>query len=70
MQQMKLMLVDDEERFLLTTQKVLTRKGYKVLTAASGADALELLKHNTVHVVILDVLAVSIGFVLKPHLCK
>jgi len=55
MQQMKLMLVDDEERFLLTTQKVLTKKGYKVLTAASGADALEILKHNTIHVVILDV---------------
>ena len=55
MEKMKLMLVDDEERFLSTTQKVLEKKGYRVLTAASGAEALEKLKKNLIHVVILDV---------------
>ena len=55
MEKMKMMLVDDEERFLSTTRKLLEKKDYSVLTAASGADALELLRTNRVHVVILDV---------------
>ena len=55
MEKMKLMLVDDEERFLATTQKLLARKGYEVLTATSGTEALETLKRKMVHVVILDV---------------
>ncbi len=55
MEAMKIMLVDDEERFLSTTQKLLTRKGIDVVTAASGAEALEILKHKYIHVVILDV---------------
>jgi len=55
MEKMKLMLVDDEERFLATTSKLMSRMGYDVLTAASGADALALLRENLVHVVILDV---------------
>jgi len=41
MEAMKLMLVDDEERFLATTKKLLERKGYDVVTALSGAEALE-----------------------------
>ena len=55
MEQMKMMLVDDEERFLSTTQKLLLRKGYDVLTASSGTDALEILRNHNIHVVILDV---------------
>ncbi len=55
MEKMKMMLVDDEERFLATTRKLLEKKGYDVLTATSGAEGLELLRTNRVHVVILDV---------------
>ena len=55
MEAMKLMLVDDEERFLSTTKKLLERKGYEVLTATSGPQALEILRTTNVHVVILDV---------------
>ncbi len=55
METMKIMLVDDEERFLSTTQKLLNRKGIDVVTAASGAEALEMLRYKYVHVVILDV---------------
>jgi DNA-binding NtrC family response regulator len=53
--QMVMMLVDDEERFLATTSKLLERMGYCVLTAAGGAQALELLSSNPVDVVVLDV---------------
>ena len=55
MGEMKMMLVDDEERFLSTTKKLLSRKGYDVLTASSGSEALEKLITENVHVVILDV---------------
>ena len=55
MEKMKIMLVDDEERFLKTTKKLIEKKGYGVLTAQSGNEALEKLKLQNVHVVILDV---------------
>lgn len=53
--EMEMMLVDDEERFLSTTKKLLAKKGYDVLTATSGGEALEKLRTSNVHVVILDV---------------
>jgi DNA-binding NtrC family response regulator len=55
MEKMKLMLVDDEERFLSTTEKLLSRKGFSVETAGGGAEALEKLEKGTFHVVVLDV---------------
>jgi DNA-binding NtrC family response regulator len=51
----KIMLVDDEERFLETTKKLLERKGYEAMTATGGMEALEKLKTGNVHVVVLDV---------------
>lgn len=55
MENMKIMLIDDEQRFLATTAKLLTRKGIEVLTAPGGREALEILQQRNVHVVILDV---------------
>ena len=55
MEEMKLLLVDDEERFLETTQKLLEKKGIHTLTALSGEAALESIRVNRPHVVILDV---------------
>jgi DNA-binding NtrC family response regulator len=53
---MKLMLVDDEERFLSSMVKLLNKKGYKdVITASNGREALEKLRLNPIQVVILDV---------------
>ncbi|RJP80800.1 MAG: response regulator [Desulfobacteraceae bacterium] len=53
--QMVIMLVDDEERFLSTTSKLIARMGYNVLIASGGAEALEKLRTQEVHVVVLDV---------------
>ena len=50
-----IMLVDDEERFLSTTRKLLEKRGYNAITASNGNMALELLDRKPVHVVILDV---------------
>jgi DNA-binding NtrC family response regulator len=54
MEQMRIMLVDDEERLLSTTKKLFEKIGIYVLTATSGKDALELLKAEEVPVVFLD----------------
>ncbi|MBF0515317.1 MAG: response regulator [Desulfovibrionaceae bacterium] len=50
-----LLLVDDEEAILDTLRKRLTRRGYGVLTANSGAAALDELQENPVDVAVLDV---------------
>ena len=55
MEKLKLLLVDDEERFLSTTSKLLSRKGLDVVTANSGQAALDMLNKESIHVVILDV---------------
>lgn len=55
MEQLKIMLVDDEERFLVTTRKLFAKKGCDILTATSGPEALDILRTKKVHVVILDV---------------
>ena len=55
MEKMRIMLVDDEERYLQTTKKLIEKKGYEVITAQSGKEALDKLKLQNVHVVILDV---------------
>ncbi len=55
MDKMKIMLVDDEERYLSTTSRLFERKGYYVVTASSGAEALAKLRDSSIHVVILDV---------------
>jgi DNA-binding NtrC family response regulator len=49
------LIVDDEERFLKTTQALLEKEGYKVLTAVDGRQGLETLKDKRIDVVVLDV---------------
>ena len=51
----QLLLVDDEERFLATTKTLLQKRGIDVLTATSGAEAIEIMDRNPVDVVVLDV---------------
>ncbi|MFA6810231.1 MAG: response regulator [Desulfoplanes sp.] len=51
----KVLMVDDEERFRSTTSKILERKGYEVSMAGNGEEALSILKKNPHDVVILDV---------------
>jgi DNA-binding NtrC family response regulator len=55
MKNMRMMIVDDEKRFLSTMKKLLAKKGYDVVTASSGAEALEIMSVQNIHVVILDV---------------
>jgi DNA-binding response OmpR family regulator len=50
----KVLMVDDEEKFRLTTKKILNRKGFDTLLAAGGEKAIELLKEEP-EVVVLDI---------------
>ncbi|MEA3218498.1 MAG: hypothetical protein QOJ19_4654, partial [Acidimicrobiia bacterium] len=49
-----LLLVDDDDDILGLLQGLLRQDGYRILTASSGGEALELLALNEVHVVVCD----------------
>ncbi len=49
------LIVDDEARFLKTTQVLLEKEGYKVYTAEDGYQGLSAIQDKRVDVVILDV---------------
>ena len=55
MEEMKLLLVDDETRFLETTRKLLMKKGIQALTAENGEEAMAVIRQHRPHVVVLDV---------------
>lgn len=49
-----LLLVDDEQNILSALTRLFRREGYTILRAGSGAEALELLAHHSVGVIISD----------------
>ncbi|MBS3750652.1 MAG: response regulator [Anaerolineales bacterium] len=51
-----ILVIDDDPSATKLIGKLLLLKGYKVLTANTGAEGLELLKQNPVDLVILDLL--------------
>ena len=50
----KLLLVDDDKIVLSSLSTILTQKGYSVLTAQSGSEALGTLKKSKVDIIIMD----------------
>ena len=51
----KVMIVDDEEGVCEILRKMLVKEGYHVQTALRGREALDLMKKDPVHVVLLDI---------------
>jgi CheY-like chemotaxis protein len=49
-----LLLVDDEPNILNALKRLMRREGYRILTAGSGTEGLELLAANTVQVIVSD----------------
>jgi len=49
-----ILLVDDEENILRSLERLLRRDGYRILKAMNGGAGLELLKENTVGVIVSD----------------
>ena len=50
-----ILVVDDEEMMRVLLAKILTRDGYTIITAEDGQAALDLLKTQTVHIIISDI---------------
>src|SRR5512139_2553611 len=50
----RVLVVDDEKAMVLALKGLLTKEGYQVETAGSGAEALERLETGNFHVVITD----------------
>lgn len=55
MKNTRVLIVDDEERFLETTKALLEKRDCSVMTATNGLSALDILQANLIDVVILDV---------------
>ncbi|MFW5837004.1 MAG: response regulator [Desulfovibrionaceae bacterium] len=55
MNPIRLLLVDDEEEFLSTLKKRLSRRGFAVFTAGGGQECLDILDREAMDVVVLDV---------------
>ncbi len=49
-----LLIVDDEENILHSLKRLLRKENYRILTATSGGDGLEILKEHDVHLVVTD----------------
>ncbi len=52
--QSKILIVDDEAAVQRSLERLLCRAGYDVLVASSGAEALQLLAQQQVHIVLTD----------------
>ena len=48
------LFVDDEVNILHSLKRLLRKEAYRILTATSGADGLEILKENDIHLVVTD----------------
>ncbi|RJP17514.1 MAG: response regulator [Candidatus Abyssobacteria bacterium SURF_5] len=49
------LIVDDEERFRANTATILRKRGFSVTAVGSGIEAIEEIKKNQYHVVVLDI---------------
>lgn len=52
---MKVLLVDDEPRFLVSMSKLLRKQDYNITTAQSGAEALKIMEKQRFDAVVVDV---------------
>jgi len=53
-QSIRLLIVDDEEEFRIATGKALTRRGFEIMTAASGEEGIDVIRQESVDIVMLD----------------
>ncbi len=52
--QKTILLIDDEADLVLMMHDILTKRGYRVLTAHNGEEGLKKIKHDEPHLIILD----------------
>ena len=61
MEKRAVLLVDDDEILLKTLEKGITDEPYNKYFARSGEDALEILKREEVHVIVVDIIMPGMG---------
>lgn len=61
MEKRAVLLVDDDEILLKTLEKGITDEPYDKYFATSGEDALEILKREEVHVIVVDIIMPGMG---------
>jgi len=50
-----LLIVDDEEKFLTSTEKLLSKRGFTIFPASNARVALQILETELIHIALLDV---------------
>lgn len=65
-----ILIVDDEDAIVQMVKRVLTKEGFsEVLTASSAEEALDIVKKDTVHLILLDVMMPGqTGFDVSPEI--
>lgn len=66
----RILLVDDEDVFVRNMERLLTTRGYRVATAATGEAALDLLSERVFDVVVLDLRMPGQGGLATLHAIK
>jgi DNA-binding response OmpR family regulator len=66
----RIMIIDDEPKIRHFLKEALEMREYEVLTAASGPDGLEQLKHEKVSLILLDVMMPVMNGYEVYHLLK
>ena len=51
-----ILVCDDDEAILESVRIYLKNEGYEILTASDGIEALEIIKNNTIHCLVLDIM--------------
>jgi len=51
----RVLITDDDADFRQTLSEVLLRRGYRTITAADGLEALDVIEHGNIHLVLFDV---------------
>ena len=52
----KILIVDDEPNIVMSLEYAFKKKGHEVFIARDGAEALDIVKHNKIEAMVLDVM--------------
>jgi DNA-binding response OmpR family regulator len=65
----KILIVDDEPNIVMSLEYAFKKKDFEVFIARDGSEALEILKHQTPNVVLLDIMMPKVdGYQTLKHI--
>lgn len=67
----KILIVDDEPNIVMSLEYTFKKQNFEVFIARDGSEALEILKHQTPNVVLLDIMMPNVdGYQTLEHIKK